>query len=169
MSKAFTREDDAAPDVGTLRPVRAAGGPRRPITPEGHRALRAQVEALEAPAPEGATDAERADRRRRLEAARAVLDQVEETQPVPAGEGDADNPVRFGAWVELEDEEGARVRWRLVGPDEADVRARALSLDAPLAQALLGRRVGETVTFERPRDSVDYTIVAVSLTPPLDS
>lgn len=166
MSKAFTREDDAAPDVGVLRPVRAGGGPRRPITPEGHRALRAQVEALEAPAPEGATEAERTERRRRLEAVRAVLDQVEETVPVP---GDADNPVRFGAWVELEDEDGARVCWRLVGPDEADVRARALSLDAPLAQALLGRHVGETVTFERPRDSVDYTLVSVSLSPPHDA
>jgi transcription elongation factor GreB len=67
----------------------------------------------------------------------------------------------FGAWVELEDEAGSRVRYRIVGPDEADVKAGRLSVESPLARALLGKEVGESVVVERPRGAVEYTVTQV--------
>ena len=51
--------------------------------------------------------------------------------------------------------------YRIVGPDEADVRAGRLSVESPLARALLGKEVGESVVVERPRGAVEYTVTQV--------
>lgn len=151
MSKAFTKEDEGAPEA----PLRAERpkGPRRPMTPEGHRALRAELEALEASAPGGEIPLRAAD-------VRALLDSVEPFEPLPT----AATQIQFGSWVLLEDEEGARTKWRIVGTDEADARAHRLSIESPLAKALIGRRAGEELTFERPKgDAVEYRVVSVAL------
>lgn len=58
--------------------------------------------------------------------------------------------IRFGAWFVLEDADGRRRRHRLVGPDEADHEPGWISIDAPLARAVLGRRAGEEVRVELP-------------------
>jgi transcription elongation factor GreB len=49
--------------------------------------------------------------------------------------------VFFGAWVTLEDESGAERRHRIVGPDEFDMDPLYVSMDSPLARALLGKRL----------------------------
>jgi transcription elongation factor GreB len=54
--------------------------------------------------------------------------------------------IYFGAWVTLEDEAGARNSWRLVGPDEFSRDRNYISIDAPLARALLGKQAGDEVT-----------------------
>lgn len=54
--------------------------------------------------------------------------------------------IFFGAWVELIDDTNARRRWRLVGPDEFDSHAEYISVDSPIAKALLGKRVDDEVT-----------------------
>ena len=59
--------------------------------------------------------------------------------------------VFFGAWVTLEDEQGQRLRYRLVGPDEFDVSSGLISVDSPVGRALLGREVGEEVLVEKNR------------------
>jgi transcription elongation factor GreB len=69
--------------------------------------------------------------------------------------------VHFGAWVTLEDEDGEATEWRIVGADESDVKTRAISVDSPVARALMGRRVGDEVTVQVPRGEVAYTVVAV--------
>ncbi|MBS0395289.1 MAG: transcription elongation factor GreB [Proteobacteria bacterium] len=69
--------------------------------------------------------------------------------------------VFFGAWVELEDEDGERRAHRIVGPDEFDMDARFVSMDAPLGRALLGHRLDEDVTVELPGGRVRLTIVGV--------
>lgn len=58
--------------------------------------------------------------------------------------------VFFGAWVELESEAGDRETYRLVGPDEADARAAHVSIDAPLARALLGKKADDEVVVRTP-------------------
>jgi transcription elongation factor GreB len=75
----------------------------------------------------------------------------------------------FGAWVTLEDEEGRRVRYRLVGPDEFDVSRGLISVDSPLGRALLGKQVDDEVTVERPRGRMEYTLLAVDYGSPGDS
>ncbi|WP_164019828.1 GreA/GreB family elongation factor [Pyxidicoccus trucidator] len=163
MSKAFTKEDSGG-DEGLLpaRP-RPASGEKRYITPEGYRALQEELLASQGPdtGAEGLTPLEagvrRKERERRARELAATLEEVRVVEPDAAQAG----RVFFGAWVELEDEDGSRVRYRIVGPDEADVKAGRLSVESPLARALLGKEVGESVVVERPRGAVEYTVAQV--------
>src|SRR3546814_2811330 len=49
------------------------------------------------------------------------------------------NKVYFGAWVTVEDEDGKEARYRIVGPDELDLKKNLISIDSPLARALIGK------------------------------
>jgi len=69
--------------------------------------------------------------------------------------------VFFGAWVQLEAEDGTRSRYRIVGPDEFDMAPGYVSMDSPLGKALLRRRIEEEVRVESPGGSRLYVIVAV--------
>ena len=69
--------------------------------------------------------------------------------------------VFFGAWVMLEAEDGARSRYRIVGPDEFDMAPGYISLDSPLGKALLRRRIDEEVSVHAPGGSRLYVILAI--------
>mgnify|MGYP003334441514 FL=1 len=69
--------------------------------------------------------------------------------------------VFFGAWVTLEDDAGARTRHRIVGPDEFDLAAGYVSMDAPLARSLLGKRLDDEVTIRTPAGERSVLIVAI--------
>ena len=69
--------------------------------------------------------------------------------------------VFFGAWVELETEDGSRTRYRIVGPDEFDMAPGYISMDAPLGRALLRRALDDEVTVETPAGSQLYLIVSI--------
>lgn len=69
--------------------------------------------------------------------------------------------VRFGARVTVEDEEGERKRYTLVGPDESDPGKGLLSFKSPIGRALMKRRVGDVVTVQRPAGEMDLEIVAI--------
>jgi transcription elongation factor GreB len=70
--------------------------------------------------------------------------------------------VYFGATVEVEDENGKRSSFQLVGPDEADPSAGRISFQAPLGRALLKRRVGDVVIVRRPAGEIEVEILSVS-------
>lgn len=70
--------------------------------------------------------------------------------------------VFFGAWVTLEDDDGAQVEYRIVGPDEFDVTQGYISMDAPLGRALMRKAIEDEVTIEVPGGRKTYVIVAVS-------
>lgn len=72
--------------------------------------------------------------------------------------------VFFGATVTVEDEEGARTTYQIVGGDELEesLGAGRISYDAPLGRALLGKREGDTVTVRRPAGEMELTIVEVA-------
>ena len=70
--------------------------------------------------------------------------------------------VRFGATVEVEDEDGKRKRYRIVGPDEVDPSAGSISFKSPLGTALMKRKIGDVVTVRRPAGEVDLEICAIS-------
>ncbi|HEY7638736.1 MAG TPA: transcription elongation factor GreB [Steroidobacteraceae bacterium] len=69
--------------------------------------------------------------------------------------------VFFGAWVQLEDEAGAEVEYRIVGPDEFDAAQGFISMDAPLGRALLGKRLDDEVKVELPGGTKVYVVVGV--------
>jgi len=74
--------------------------------------------------------------------------------------------VFFGAWVTLEDDAGAERRYRIVGPDEFDRAPEYISMDAPLARALLGKPVDAEIRLETPEGPRHYVIVEVAYTTP---
>ena len=69
--------------------------------------------------------------------------------------------VFFGAWVTVEDEDGEAKTYRIVGADESDLERGFISMDSPVAMALLGKREGDELTIRVPRGDVEYTILAV--------
>jgi transcription elongation factor GreB len=168
MSKAFTKEDSGG-DEG-LVPVRprVGAGEKRYITPEGYRALQEELASLLGPeaSAEGQLELDAGVRKRERErCAQQLADTLEQVRVVTP-ESSQEGRVFFGAWVTLEDEEGTEVTYRVVGPDEADVKAGRLSVESPLARALLGKEVGESVQVERPRGAVEYTVTHVAYRPP---
>lgn len=69
--------------------------------------------------------------------------------------------VFFGAWVTLEDEKGDETEYRIVGPDEFDPSKHYISVDSPLARALLKRVVDDEVAVKTPSGALHCFIVKV--------
>ena len=69
--------------------------------------------------------------------------------------------VYFGATVVLEDEDGKRTTYQLVGSDEIDTAGGRISFDSPVGRALLRKRVGDTVEVVRPRGEIELTVVGI--------
>ena len=71
--------------------------------------------------------------------------------------------VKFGATVTLADEEtDEKVIYQIVGEDEADISQRRLSVTSPLARALIGKGIGESVEVSTPRGARSYEVVKVA-------
>ncbi|MCU0696211.1 MAG: GreA/GreB family elongation factor [Myxococcaceae bacterium] len=165
MSKAFTSEETEDTSV-TARPVaRVARGQERPITPEGYKALQSERAHLEGSARERLehlAEPEREVAKRQLEARLgqvvATLDSVRVVHP----EAKSDGVVRFGSRVLLRWASGKTQSLRLVGPDEADFRKGLVSVDSPIAQALLGQVEGASVEVERPAGTEEATLEQVA-------
>jgi transcription elongation factor GreB len=71
------------------------------------------------------------------------------------------NKVYFGAWVTLEDAHGDAKRYRIFGPDEFDVARGFISMDSPLARAVLGKRLDDEVTVHAPSGEQDYVVTTI--------
>ena len=71
--------------------------------------------------------------------------------------------VMFGATVTLLDEDtDAKTKYQIVGQDESDIRAGRLSISSPLARALIGKKVGDSVDVTTPSGSKSYEIVRLA-------
>lgn len=95
---------------------------------------------------------------RRLNFLKRRLDAVEVVDPT-AFSGDV---VLFGATVDIEDEDGHRQTWTILGEDEVDTDKGVISYVSPLGRALLGKKVGDEVTFTTPKGQREVTILSVS-------
>lgn len=94
---------------------------------------------------------------RRLHFLRTRLEKIEVVDP-SLFSGDT---VRFGATVDIEDEDGRTQTWTIRGEDEVDMENHVISYVSPLGQALLGREDGDSVAFQSPRGRREVTITAV--------
>jgi transcription elongation factor GreB len=88
---------------------------------------------------------------------RGRLDGMVVVEHAPADRG----RVFFGAWVELEDEAGASHRHRIVGPDEFDMAPGYISMDAPLARAVMGKPLDAEITLQVAGGERRYVITAI--------
>ncbi|WP_299797825.1 transcription elongation factor GreB [uncultured Shewanella sp.] len=88
---------------------------------------------------------------------RYLVKRVEELQIVdysPQQEG----KVFFGAWVELENEAGEIVQYRIVGKDELDTKLGYITIDSPMARALIGKQVDDEVVVPTPLGPKEWYI-----------
>jgi transcription elongation factor GreB len=69
--------------------------------------------------------------------------------------------VRFGALVEVVDENGKASSYRIVGPDEADPSSGRISFQSPLGKSLMKRRVGDAVTVQRPAGEIELEVRSI--------
>jgi transcription elongation factor GreA len=77
-------------------------------------------------------------------------------------EGEAGSHARFDSEVKLRDEvTGKEVTYRLVGATEANLADGKLSIESPVAQAIVGRSAGEKVAVATPRGERTYTVIKV--------
>ncbi|MGA8032949.1 MAG: transcription elongation factor GreA [Casimicrobiaceae bacterium] len=75
---------------------------------------------------------------------------------------DADGRVVFGSTVEIEDvASGDRKAYQIVGDDEADIKASKISVNSPIARALIGKSEGDTADVQAPGGLRSYEVVAV--------
>ncbi|NIM70183.1 MAG: transcription elongation factor GreB [Xanthomonadales bacterium] len=89
------------------------------------------------------------------------LDQIEVVDRLPDDQG----VVRFGAWVVVEDDAGAERIFRIVGADETHAQRGWISVDSPVAGALLGKSAGAEIRVELPDGVVHYTVLRVRYRP----
>jgi transcription elongation factor GreB len=94
---------------------------------------------------------------RRLRFLSKRIDELQVVEPSPAQRG----KVFFGAHVTVESEEGEESRFQIVGPDEYDLKLDRISVDSPMARALLGRAEGDEVRVSRPKGVTTVTIVEI--------
>ena len=74
---------------------------------------------------------------------------------------DDTSKVFFGAWVEIEDTDGNKHQYRIVGPDEFDPDENFISIDSPMAKALLGKIAGDEVIVSRPNGTAAFVVTSI--------
>ena len=83
-------------------------------------------------------------------------------QVIDPSEIEADGRVVFGATVEIEDlESGDRKAYRIVGDDEADIKESKISVNSPIARALIGKSEGDTADVQAPGGVRSYEVIGV--------
>jgi transcription elongation factor GreB len=168
------------PLMSRYRPPQKAGS--KYITPEGKKRLSDEFQylwhtkrpevtaALAAAAAEGdrSENAEYIYRKKQLREIDARIhhlkNRLENIVVVDAKPADM-SQVFFGAWVRLEDEEGSISEYRIVGPDEFDSANGLISMDSPMAKALMKKSEGDEVMVRRPKGDTLFTIVSVQYSP----
>lgn len=75
---------------------------------------------------------------------------------------DADGRCVFGATVDLEDQDsGAAVTYQIVGEDEADIKSGKISVNSPIARALIGKYAGDIAQVQAPGGVREYELIDV--------
>ena len=163
MSRAFVKEADDELSAGEL-PERPLSGHSNYVTPRGLELLQARLKELQEQRDRLKAEDEPLARQKLLEVKRdiryysAQIDRAVTVNPA----GQPHDEVRFGASVTILDEDGKQHNFHIVGDDEADVTSGRISWASPLAEAMLGAKVGDTVKWQRPAGASEVEIVAIS-------
>lgn len=161
MSRAFVKED--GPDNAPLPDLPISPHPNY-VTPRGLQALKARLAAAQAELARLKARSERLDLLPEKAAERDIryLEvRIASAIPVDPKAQPADE-VAFGARVTVADEDGAETVYEIVGEDEADATLGRIAPQSPLARALLGAGIGDTVEWKRPAGTVVLEVVAIT-------
>jgi transcription elongation factor GreB len=163
--------------MSRYRPPRAQGSPY--ITPEGEARMREELHQLwkvERPkvtqeVSDAAKQGDRSEnaeyiygkkRLRQIDSRVRFLTKRLEKLQVVRHKPEDDSKVFFGAWVRIVDEDDNSQTFRIVGTDEFDVDPRYISIDSPMARALLKKGVDDEVIVKLPKGEAFYYVDAVS-------
>ncbi len=168
MSRAFVKEDDQSKASAEL-PERPQSPHPNYVTPRGLAELKRRFEALTAErsalSHEDSALTQEATRSRIDRDLRYLTARIEAAIPVDPALQPRDE-VTFGATVRVFDPKGRERVFSIVGEDEADVATGKVSWVSPLARALLGASVDDTVTWKRPSGDTDLEIASIDYEPP---
>ena len=163
MSRGFVKEDDLE-HAGTDLPERPISTQPNYVTPSGLNQLESQAQALEK---ERLTLSKRKDDptanqrfgviERDLRYISARLEHAILVDPAQQDQ----HTVLFGAHVKVEDETGEVSNFIIVGEDEANIAEHKVSYISPIARALIGRKVGDSVLWQRPAGNLQLDIIDI--------
>ena len=164
MSRAFVKESDDDNAAGEL-PERPLPAHANYVTARGLELLQARVRELtdshEQLKRQSEEDSEARQKVREIERdLRYFRSQLERATLVDTA-NQPHEQVHFGAIVKIEDEEGAVQEFAIVGDDEADVAAGKISWASPLAHAMIGAKIGDTVVWRRPAGEAEVSIIDI--------
>ncbi len=156
MSRAFIKEPDGDEDPGPLLERMRAPGPNY-VTPRGMRMLRRRVQELKDL--RGALPGERDGISARaeiqgIERELRYVEQALQEAVVVDPKRQAQGAIRFGAVVCARTPDGEAHEFSIVGEDEAGSDECSISFRSPLAQALIGKKAGDRVVWERPAGAI---------------
>jgi len=164
MSRAFTKESTDDLVAGEL-PERPVSAHVNYVTPRGHEQLRARVKALqeqhEKLNSQSDEDSAAKQKLREIERDQRYFNSQLERAIVVNPSGQPGDQVLFGAVVKILDEDGKKHRFTIVGDDEADVTGGKVSWASPLAKAMIGAKIGDTVKWRRPAGDTEVEIVEI--------
>jgi transcription elongation factor GreB len=162
MSRAFVKEENEAL-TGEELPERPVSSEPNYVSPAGLESLRLKVEQLHAEHARLKRAAEDFDRPKLTQIERDLryYEARLESAILVNVAAQPHDEVRFGASVQAEDESGAKHTFTIVGEDEADVVHGKVSWQSPLATALLGAAVGDTVTWTRPAGETTLEVLDI--------
>jgi transcription elongation factor GreB len=170
MSKAFTRENDDFEEENAFVKSTLPSGARNYMTADGVERLRKELAVLTKRQQEYEVldDAEdlREELRRTNARISALTQLLTEAEVVHIPE-DEITEVRFGTFVTVRDGSGTEDEYRIVGVNEVKLEAGWISWLSPLAKALLGKMVGETVRLHAPVGERELQVVRISGTAPI--
>ena len=96
----------------------------------------------------------------RLAQIEAILSQAIIIDPASLNAG---GKCVFGSTVEIEDlDEETKFTYQIVGDDEADIKNKKISINSPLAKAMIGKEEGDEIDFESPGGLKNYEIIKIS-------
>jgi len=98
---------------------------------------------------------------RRIRFLRKRLEVLEIVYYSPQQEG----KIYFGAWVELENELDEIVHYRIVGTDEFDPHKKSISINSPMANALIGKTVDDEINVSTPEGKKTWFVTAIQYKP----
>ncbi len=161
MSRAFVKED--GPDNTPLPDLPISPHPNY-VTPRGLAALRDRLATAQAELARLKARAERLDTLPERAAERDIryLEARLRSAIVVDPSDQPKDEVAFGARVTVIDEEDAETTYEIVGEDEADATAGRIAPQSPLARALTGARVGDTVEWTRPAGMITLEVTAIA-------
>jgi transcription elongation factor GreB len=164
MSRAFVKDSDDDLAAGEL-PERPLSAHPNYVTPQGLEQLQGRLRELqeqhERLAPQAPDDSQAKQALRVVERDLRYFNAQLERAIVVDLHGQPRDEVHFGAQVQIRDEDGKTQRFTIVGDDEADVAAGRISWASPLAKAMMGAHVGDTVTWSRPAGDAELEIVEI--------